>query len=354
MTADDEPLGGAVIVAREPVARGPVARGPAARGPVARGSAARRADRNGRSSGVAAGRPARKRTRRHRRILGLTPRRFLATVVLPIVGITVIVMVLILAPPEDRLLVVGASLVAMASGLAATSIGVYGGVLVPGLLLLGVDARFAAAASLFLQLLVIPLGAGAHYRLGNVSRPIATPLVLGGMAGAFTGPFFAAMLPSEVIARLVAAMIVFVGVVVLATIKWGGLGAVRTADDVPTGRIAAVGATAGFSSGISGAGWGPIGVKLLILLRIEPRAAIGSSLVGRIFMAGAAVVGYLVTATALHTLDPDFALLVVLFCGSVAAMVPGAFLVSRLGRETATIAITLLSISLALPTLIWG
>jgi len=38
----------------------------------------------------------------------------------------------------------------------------------------------------------------------------------------------------------------------------------------------------------------------------------------------------------------------------VAAMVPGAFMVSKLGREKATVAITLLSISLAIPTLIWG
>jgi uncharacterized membrane protein YfcA len=238
--------------------------------------------------------------------------------------------------------------------LAATSIGVYGGVLVPGLLLLGVDARFAAAASLFLQVLVIPLGAGAHYRLGNVARSITVPLVIGGMLGAFTGPFFAAALPADVIARLVAAMIVSVGVIVLATLKWRTLGAIREPGDVPTARIGGVGAVAGFSSGISGAGWGPIGVKLLILLRIEPKAAIGSSLVGRVFMAGAAVVGYLLAASALEGVRPDYPLLVVLFCGSVAAMVPGAFLVSRLGRETATVAITLLSISLALPTLIWG
>ena len=47
-------------------------------------------------------------------------------------------------------------------------------------------------------------------------------------------------------------------------------------------------------------------------------------------------------------------LLIPMFAGSVAAMVPGAFMVSRLGREKATIGITLLSISLALPTLIWG
>ena len=284
----------------------------------------------------------------------MTVRRFLATVVLPAVGAIVILAALVLAPAEDRVLILLAGLVAMASGLAATSIGVYGGVLVPGLLLLGVDPRFAAAASLFLQVLVIPIGASAHYRLGNVSRAISVPLIVGGMAGAFLGPFFAAALPSEIIARLVAAMIVFVGVIVLATLKWGGLGEVRARDDVPTARIAGVGGVAGFSSGISGAGWGPIGVKLLILLRIEPKAAIGSSLLGRVFMASAAVVGYLVTATSLEGVRPDLLLIVVLFSGSVIALVPGALLVSRLGRESATVVITLLSISLALPTLIWG
>jgi uncharacterized membrane protein YfcA len=284
----------------------------------------------------------------------MTVRRFMANVLLPIGGVIVIVATLVAAPAEDRTLILLASLIAMASGLAATSIGVYGGVLVPGLLLLGVDARFAAAASLFLQLLVIPLGVGAHLRLGNVSRGIALPLILGGMAGAFVGPFFAVALPSDVIARLVAAMIVFVGVLVLATLKWGGLGEVRPVDDVPTARVASVGGVAGFSSGISGAGWGPIGVKLLILLRIEPKAAIGSSLLGRVFMAAAAVVGYLITATAFEGVEPDYFMVVVLFSGSVVTLIPGAFMVSRLGRETATILITLLSISLALPTLIFG
>ena len=296
-----------------------------------------------------------RRKRKGRRIMGMTVKRFLATVVLPIVGIAIVIAAIVWAPPDDRLTIFLASLIAMAAGLAATSIGVYGGVLVPGLLLLGVDARFAAAASLFLQVLVIPLGAGAHYRLGNVARSITIPLVIGGMIGAFAGPFFAAALPEDVITRLVAAMIVGVGAIVLATLRWGGgLGEVRAADDVPTARIAGVGTVAGFSSGISGAGWGPIGVKLLILLRIEPRSAIGSSLVGRVFMAIAAVVGYLLAATALQDVRPDYPMLVVLFAGSVAAMVPGAFLLSRLGRETATIAITILSISLALPTLIWG
>jgi len=284
----------------------------------------------------------------------MTPKAFIASVVLPVLCAVAILATLVLAPADEKWMVFWASAVAIAAGISATAIGVYGGVLVPGLLLLGVDARFAAAASLFLQLLVIPLGAGAHYRLGNVSRHIAVPLIIGGMLGAFTGPFFAAALPKDVIARLVAGVIVAVGLVVLATLRWGGLGSVLPTEQVSQPRVAGVGVTAGFASGVSGAGWGPIGVKSLILLRIEPRQAIGSSLVGRIFMAAAAVVGYLLSAAAFKDVRPDFWLLVPMFAGSVAAMLPGAFMVSRLGREKATVGITLLSISLALPTLIWG
>lgn len=273
---------------------------------------------------------------------------------LPIICGIVVLAVLVVAPGVERVPILGATLVAIASGLAATSIGVYGGVLVPGLLLLGVDARFAAATSLFLQVLVIPLGAASHYRLGNVTRTIAIPLIVGGMIGAAIGPLFAAALPKDLIARIVAGMIILVGFVVLATLRWGGLGSVRAEGDVPRARVGLIGAVAGFSSGISGAGWGPIGVKLLILTRIDPRQAIGSSLMGRIFMAATAVTVYVVSASAFTDVTPNWWLVIPLLAGSVAAMVPGAYLLSRLGRESATIGITLLSIVLALPTLIWG
>ncbi|MBX3031567.1 MAG: sulfite exporter TauE/SafE family protein [Chloroflexi bacterium] len=286
-------------------------------------------------------------------VLGLSMTTLLHRV-LPVVATIVIVSTILVAPADERLTIILATGVALLAGLASTSIGVYGGVLVPGLLLLGVDARFAAAASLFLQVLVIPLGAGAHYRLGNIDRTIAMPLIVGGMVGAFVGPFFASALPKDLIARLVAGVIVGVGIVVLVTLRWSGLGVVRRPDDVPTRQIGGIGLVAGFSSGVSGAGWGPIGVKLLILSRLEPRLAIGSSLFGRVFMAAAAVVGYLLSASAFENVRPDYWLLIPLFVGSVAAMVPGAALLSRLGRERATVVITLLSIVLAVPTLIWG
>jgi len=279
---------------------------------------------------------------------------FAATVVLPLVCLMLIAGAFVIAPPAERPTVVWASLIAVASGLAASSIGVYGGVLVPGLLLLGVDPRFAAAASLFLQVLVIPLGAGAHMRLGNVKLRIAMPLIAGGIIGAFTGPFFAAALPEEVMARVVAGLIVLVGLLVLLTLRLGRLGEPLPPERVPRTKIAGVGLLAGLSSGVSGAGWGPIGVKLLILSRIEPRDAIGSSLLGRVFMATSAVIGYLLSSSAFRDIHPDYWLLAPLFSGSIAAMIPGVFLVSRMKRQSAVVAITLLSIALALPVLIRG
>jgi uncharacterized membrane protein YfcA len=286
--------------------------------------------------------------------LGVSRRTLFLGTLLPIVALIVVAITVALAPNGERTLIILATAVAVAAGLSSTAIGVYGGVLVPGLLLLGVDARFAAVLSLFLQVLVIPLAAGSHIRMGNFSRNVATPLVIGGVIGAFIGPFFAAALPKDVIARLVAAMIVFVGIIVLATLQYSGLGKVRSDDDIPKARVGGIGLVAGFSSGISGAGWGPIGVKLLILARIDPRQAIGSSLFARIFRAAAAVVGYITAQSAFQNVVADWWLVPALFVGSIAPMIPGAMMVSRLGRERATVAITLLSISLALPTLIWG
>jgi uncharacterized protein len=286
--------------------------------------------------------------------LSVSRRTLIAGIVLPILAVLIVAAIMAVAPPEERSTIFFSSLVAAAAGLSSTAIGVYGGVLVPGLLLLSIDARFAAAVSLFLQVLVIPLAAGSHYRMGNFSRGVAIPLLIGGVIGAFIGPFFAAILPKDVIARLVAAMIVGVGVFVLATLHFSGLGQVREEHDVPNGKVAGIGLTAGFASGISGAGWGPIGVKLLILARIDPRRAIGSSLFARIFMALAAVIGYIAAQTAFQNVTANWWIVIPVFVGSIAPMIPGAMLVSRLGRDRATVAITLLSISLALPTLIWG
>jgi uncharacterized membrane protein YfcA len=286
--------------------------------------------------------------------LGVSRRTLLLGSVLPLISLMLIVGTLVIAPDDQRGLIVVSALVAVAAGIAVSSVGVFGGVLVPGLLLLGIDARFVAALSLGLQVLVVPLAAGSHYRMGNFSRKLALPLVIGGIIGAFIGPLVASVVPKDLITRLIAAVIIGVGAVVLGTLRLRGLGQVRDENDIPQPRVAGIGVAAGFASGISGAGWGPVGMTLLILSRIDPRQAIGSSLFARIFMAASAVIGFVVAQSAFNSSTANWWIVVPLFAGSVAPMGVGALLVSRLGRERATIAITLLSISLALPSLIWG
>jgi uncharacterized membrane protein YfcA len=285
---------------------------------------------------------------------GMSRRTLVAGAVLPLISLVVILAIIAIAPSGEKSTIALASVIGVAAGLASTAVGVYGGVLVPGLLLLGIDARFTAALSLFLQVLVIPVAAGSHIRLGNFSRKLVVPLLIGGMIGAFIAPFAAAAVPKEWIARLVAAMIIVVGVIVFATLRFRGLGEMRAEDDTPRARVGGIGLVAGFSSGIAGAGWGPVGMTLLILSRIDPRRAIGSSLLARVFMAASAVVGYVIAQTAFQSIVPDWWIVVPLFFASIAMMIPGAIMLSRLGRQRATIVITTLSVALAIPTLIWG
>lgn len=282
-------------------------------------------------------------------------RRLLA--IAPFAGLAVVAIVVAGAPPDGRVSLVAAAVVAASAGLAATSIGVFGAVLVPGLLLLGVEPRVAAPLSLLLQVIVIPLGATSHAAVGHVRRSITVPLIAGGIAGSVSGALLASSVPGDLVARAVAAVIVIVGLIVLANLRTGYASGRLEHEEVRPARIGAIGAigaVAGFASGISGAGWGPIGVKLLILSRIEPRHAIGSSLVGRVAMALAAIATYALTATATGTLSIDPRFFVVLLAASAAAMLPGTLLIARLGRGPAAAGVAVLSIALALPTLFGG
>ncbi|MFV2064067.1 MAG: TSUP family transporter, partial [Chloroflexota bacterium] len=226
---------------------------------------------------------------RFRKRIHVGPRLFAASVAALVLGIVVVVAALMVAPAEQKSLVLGASLVGLVAGAALTSVGVYGGVLVPGLLLLGVHPLFAAPLSLFLQVLIVPFGASAHLRLGNVSRPLVIPLVIGGVAGAVLGPVLASFLEADVIRLTVEILIILSAILLLASLPLKQMQVSRPDGDVPTARVGAIGTVSGMASGLSGAGWGPMGVTLLILSRIEPRIAVGSSVFGRIFMAAAAV-----------------------------------------------------------------
>jgi uncharacterized membrane protein YfcA len=279
------------------------------------------------------------------------PRQFSASLAALVAAIVVVSVTLLMAPPGDRQLILGASVVAVVAGAALTSVGVYGGVLVPGLLLLGVHPLFAAPLSLFLQVLIVPFGASAHVRLGNVSRPIVVPLVVGGVIGAVLGPVLASFFEADQIRLAVELLIILSAILLLVSLPIKKMQVSREPDDEPTARIGSIGAVSGMASGVSGAGWGPMGVTLLILSRLEPRIAVGSSVFGRIFMAAAAVLSAMVvmavTPGLYDEIDPNWLLLPSILAASLAAMLPGAIMASRLGRTRMSVLIATISITLA-------
>ncbi len=283
--------------------------------------------------------------------IDIGPRQFAATMVAGVIAIAVLAVTLFLAPDAEASLLVGSWLIGLAAGLALTSVGVYGGVLVPGLLLLGVSPLFAAPLSLFLQVLIVPFGASAHVRLGNVSRPIVIPLVIGGIIGAVAGPIVASFFDPKLIAVAVELLIIISAILLLVSLLLKQMQVSRAPGDVPRARIAGIGGISGMFSGISGAGWGPMGVTLLILSRIEPRMAVGSSVFGRIFMAAAAVISAFVLLSTdsgqFADVEPQWELVPVILTASLATMLPGAVLTSRLGRTRMSVVIATVSISLA-------
>ncbi|MEX1343356.1 MAG: sulfite exporter TauE/SafE family protein [Candidatus Limnocylindrales bacterium] len=283
--------------------------------------------------------------------IDIGPRQFAATVVASIITIVALMVTLTLTPGDVNGLIVGSWLVGLAAGIALTSVGVYGGVLVPGLLLMGVSPLFAAPLSLFLQVLIVPFGASAHVRLGNVSRPIVIPLVAGGVIGAVLGPVVASVFDAQLIAVVVEILIIIGAALLLVSLPLKQMQVSRDLDDVPRARVAGIGTISGMFSGISGAGWGPMGVTLLILSRIEPRIAVGSSVFGRIFMAAAAVLSAFVLLTTgsgqFANVVPEWELVPVILTASLATMLPGALLTSRLGRTRMSVLIATVSISLA-------
>jgi uncharacterized membrane protein YfcA len=296
--------------------------------------------------------------RRFRYRINVGPRLFAASVLAVFVAIVVILVTVLLAPAEDRSLILEASLFAIVAGAALTSVGVYGGVLVPGLLLLGVHPLFAAPLSLFLQVLIVPFGAGAHIRLGNVSRPLVIPLVAGGIIGAILGPIVASFFSADAIRLAVEVLIIVSAVLLLVSLPLKNMRVSRADGDVPALRVGVIGTASGIASGISGAGWGPMGVTMLILSRIEPRVAVGSSVFGRIFMAAAAVLSaaavLAVTPGLYDQVQPEWVLVPSILAASLAAMLPGAILASRLGRTRMSVLIATISIALASAALING
>jgi uncharacterized protein len=184
--------------------------------------------------------------------------------------------------------------VAVAVGFFIGAVGVGGILLIPALVLLGrLDIHQATATALFSFLFTGLLGTWLFQRRGSVDWKMTVPVCAGAVVFSYLGAMVNSMVDARMLALIIALTIVFAGAYILLPARHGGA---RLRDGKSTAQqllLLAVGAAAGFGSGVSGAGGPLFSVPMMLVLRFVPLAAIGTSQVLQIIAAVFGTIGNL-------------------------------------------------------------
>lgn len=94
-------------------------------------------------------------------------------------------------------------------GILSSGTGLGGGFLVvPLLIILGKEARFAVGTSFVFVLLVAVSSLASHFRMGHVDFKTGLFLAAGGIFGAQVGPYLVAQIPDHLFKRFFAVLLV--------------------------------------------------------------------------------------------------------------------------------------------------
>jgi uncharacterized membrane protein YfcA len=182
--------------------------------------------------------------------------------------------------------IAGFILIGLAGGAILASTGVIGPFLVPALLLLGIPSDVTRGTVLLSELLITVACIIGHKKVGNFDRRV----ILAFLPGAFTvflGANMSVRLPESFMKVTIGLFEMVIGAMLIcATLSWAGEQHSKTSVDSVTimAKLMFVAVLAGFAKGFFGAGWGPLGIGMFILLGIDPHVVVGSSLVIRLLL----------------------------------------------------------------------
>ena len=191
--------------------------------------------------------------------------------------------------------------VGLASGwVMGISAAAWGALSVPLLILVGVEPLVAINSSLAASILLSLFGGVTHWRYDRSRVAPLLPLVFGGVGGAFLGSLLSPALPTQTLRLLIGFTTLSIGILTL--LRKNGNGSQNNVEAVKWNNRRAIlfgiGVVAGLSAGAFGAGWGTIGVVLLMWTGIPPHTVVGSSLLARSLVASVAAGSYTLQAGA--------------------------------------------------------
>ena len=181
--------------------------------------------------------------------------------------------------PESGLLLLASGFVGFLIG----AVGVGGILLIPALVALaGLTPHQASATALFTFLFTGLLGTVLFQRRGSIDWRQAATVCAGAMIFSYLGAMASSVVEDTSLMRVIAALIIFAGAYVFIPAK-KELPVAKNATRFPL--LIAIGATAGFGSGFSGAGGPLFSVPLMMVSGFSPLLAIGTSQVLQIVSA---------------------------------------------------------------------
>jgi hypothetical protein len=191
---------------------------------------------------------------------------------------------------DNHLFILGLIIIGFIGGVMLASTGMIGPFLVPALLILGLPSDVARGTVLVSELLMTLVSVIGHRKAKHLDRYV----ILAYLPGAITvvlGANVSLEFPEQFMKLATGAFEIIIGVVIIyTTLKLATVGSkneqnsefsIKTKTVV---KLMIVAIFAGFIKGFFGAGWGPLGVGLFILLGIDPDMVIGSSLVIRLLL----------------------------------------------------------------------
>ncbi|MEO8441319.1 MAG: sulfite exporter TauE/SafE family protein [Betaproteobacteria bacterium] len=219
-------------------------------------------------------------------------------------------------------------LAAFGVGILIGAVGVGGILLIPALTAFaGLPIHAAMATALFTFAFTGVAGTIMFQRRGSIDWTITRPVLLGAVLFAFIGAWLNSLTGPGVLAILLASVIIFAGVYTLAS--WHGIPQAAFNDRKRAQQLLllALGAIAGFGSGLTGVGGPALSVPLMVLFGFPALTAIGTSQVLQIVAAVAGTLGNLKYGSI------DFSVAATLTLLEIAGVIIGARIVHAVNAE---------------------
>ena len=218
------------------------------------------------------------------------------------------------------------------------------------LITMGVTPAVVSASVHMVKLAVGATSAISHFRLNNVEKASATPLLISGAFGAVLGAYSLASAPKGGATLIVTLALLFMGAII--TCRYA-IGSRQSNSQHSHGTswisVSLFGFTAGFLDAMGGGGWGPICTSYLMLVGYEPKRAVGTVNFAESFVAAATVAAFTVTIGIGSFL---WCIAIPMIIGGVLVTPAAAYLCSKVPRRVLGVLIGLWIIALNLRLLV--